>query len=65
MNRKFYNENKSIAREKIFRSKETRNIKQVLDEAMSDYENDIGPWDVEALFFTKNPTLTTAQKDVY
>ena len=65
MNREFYNENKNIAKERIFRSKETRNIKQVLDEAMADYENDIGPADVEALFFTKNPTLTTAQKNVY
>ena len=65
MNREFYNENKNIAKERIFRSKETRNIKQVLDEAMSDYENDIGPSDIEALFFTKNPTLTTSQKDIY
>ena len=32
---------------------------------MSDYENDIGPSDIEALFFTQNPTLTTAQRDIY
>jgi len=65
MNRTFYNENKNIAKEKIFRSKETRSIKQVLDEAMTDYENDIGLSDVEALFFTKNSTLTTSQKEIY
>ena len=65
MNREIYNGNKNIAREKIFRSQETRNIKKVLDQAMSDYENDIGPSDIEALFFTQNPTLTTAQRDVY
>jgi len=65
MNRDIYNGNKNIAREKIFRSQETRNIKKVLDQAMSDYENDIGPSDIEALFFTQNPTLTTAQRDIY
>ena len=65
MNREFYNSNKNIAKERIFRSKETRSIKHVLDEAMSDYENDIGPSDVEALFFTQNSTLTTSQKDIY
>ncbi len=65
MNREFYNGNKNVAKEKVFRSKETRSIKQVLDEAMSDYENEIGPSDIEALFFTKNTTLTTAQRDIY
>ena len=65
MNRDIYNGNKNIAREKIFRSQETRNIKKVLDQAMSDYENEIGPSDIEALFFTQHTTLTTAQRDIY
>ena len=65
MNRDIYNGNKNVAREKIFRSQETRNIKRVLDQAMIDYENDIGLSDVEALFFTQNTTLTTSQRDVY
>jgi len=65
MNREFYNDNKNVAKDKIFRSKETRSIKQVIDEAMSDYENKIGPSDIEALFFTKNTSLTTSQKDLY
>tara|TARA_R100000458_G_C8253255_1_gene229785 strand:- start:293 stop:1519 length:1227 start_codon:yes stop_codon:yes gene_type:complete len=65
MNRDIYNGNKNVAREKIFRSQETRNIKRVLDQAMIDYENDIGLSDVEALFFTQNTTLTTSQRDMY
>ena len=42
MSREFYNGNKNIAKERIFRSKETRSIKHVLDEAMSDYEMTLG-----------------------
>ena len=48
----FYNANKNVAKERIFRSKETRNIKQVIDRAMLDYENDIGTSDIKALFFS-------------
>ena len=64
-NRNFYNANKNVAKERIFRSKETRNIKQVIDRAMLDYENDIGASDIKALFFSINTSLTTAQKDIY
>ena len=65
VDRDFYKENRSLAREKIFRSKETRNVKQILDKAMLDYEKDFGTSDLEALFYSANPTLTTAQRDVY
>ena len=65
VDRDFYKENRSLAREKIFRSKETRNIKEILDKAMLDYEKDFGTSDLEALFYSSNPTLTTAQRDVY
>ena len=65
ISRNFYENNKSIAKERIFRSKETRNIKSTIDQAMVEYENDISVADVEALFFSLNQTLTTAQKDMY
>jgi replicative DNA helicase len=65
ISRDFYENNKSIAKERIFRSKETRNIKATIDQAMMEYENDISVSDVEALFFSLNQTLTTAQKDIY
>ena len=65
MDREFYKNNRNLTKEQIFRSKETRNIKSVLDKAMLDYEKSLGPVDIEALFFTSNPTLTTAQQDIY
>lgn len=65
MDREFYKNNRNLAKEKIFRSKETRSIKSTIDQAMVDYENELGPSDIEALFFSQNPTLTTAQKDTY
>ena len=39
MDREFYKNNRNLAKEKIFRSKETRSIKSVIDSAMVDYEN--------------------------
>ena len=65
MDREFYKNNRNLAKEKIFRSKETRSIKSVIDRAMVDYENELGPSDIEALFFSQNTTLTTAQKESY
>ena len=62
----FYKANRNLVKEKIFRSKETRTIKATIDKAMTDYATqDIGPSDIEALFWAANPTLTTAQKDIY
>ena len=63
--REFYKANKSLVREKIFRSKETRSVKATIDKAMVDYETDISLSDVEALFWAAKPTLTTAQREVY
>ena len=65
MNREFYKNNRNLAKEKIFRSKETRAIKNIIDKAMLEYEEELGPADIEAVFFTQNTTLTTAQKEVY
>jgi hypothetical protein len=61
----FYDDNKGIrCPDKLF-SKDVRKIKQVLDYAMQQYERDISPSELEALFFARNPTLTTANKLVY
>ena len=65
ISREFYESNKSIAKERIFRSKETRAIKNIIDLAMVEYEEEIGVGDIDALFFSSNQTLTTAQKDIY
>ena len=63
--RDFYKANRNLVKEKIFRSKETRSIKSIIDKAMIDYEKDIGASDIEALFWAANGTLTTSQREVY
>lgn len=65
INREFYKNNRNLAKEKIFRSKETRVIKNCVDKAMLDYENELNVSDIEALFFSQNSALTTAQKETY
>ena len=65
VDRNFYKNNRNLTKEKIFRSKETRAIKNCLDQAMLDYENELSMSDIEALFFSQNSTLTTAQKETY
>ena len=65
LNKEFYDNNKVFSRQGVFRSKETRSIKKVLDDAMFKYEEDLGTDDLEALFFAANPVLTSAQKDVF
>tara|TARA_R100000808_G_C2154571_1_gene165613 strand:- start:4749 stop:5975 length:1227 start_codon:yes stop_codon:yes gene_type:complete len=64
-NREFYVAHRNLVKEKIFRSNETRSIKRTIDLGMKEYEHDLTPADIEALFWTKNGTLTTAQKNVY
>jgi replicative DNA helicase len=65
-NPEFYKANRNLVKEKIFRSKETRMIKAVIDKAMVDYDaQELSPADIEALFWAANPTLTTAQKEIY
>ena len=64
-NREFYEANKNLVKEKIFRSKESRQIKAIIDKAMREYERDINSTDIEALFWADNPALTTSQREVY
>ncbi len=46
-------------------SKDVRKIKQAIDTAMDRYERTVSPDEIEALFMSDNPTLTTAQKQAY
>jgi DnaB-like helicase C terminal domain len=62
LTKSFYDETRGAkCPDKIF-SKDLRKIKQVIDKAMEEYQRDITPEELEALYFTENPTLTTAQK---
>jgi hypothetical protein len=50
--------------DKLF-TKDLRKIKNTIDLAMDNYQRDLSIDEVQALFFTQNPTLTTAQKQSY
>ena len=65
MDREFYEEHRgSRCPDRLF-SKDVRKIKQAIDTAMDRYERTVTPDEIEALFMSNNPTLTTAQKQAY
>ena len=65
MNKNFF-ENHSGDRcpDKLF-SKDVQKIKHTLDKAMSQFDRDFSPNEIEAVFMAENPTMTTANKDKY
>lgn len=65
LNKEFYDNNKGIRCPDELFTKDMRKIKQALDQAMDLYQKDISPSELEALFFTANRTMTTANKDSY
>ena len=65
MDRSFYDDHRGAkCPDKLF-SKDVRKIKQTIDNAMSKYERTVTPDEIEALFWSNNPTMTTAQKQAY
>ena len=65
MNRSFYYDHRGAkCPDKLF-SKDVRKIKQAIDSAMTKYERTVTPDEIEALFLSNNPTMTTAQKQAY
>ncbi len=65
MNRSFYDDHRGAkCPDKLF-SKDVRKIKQAIDSAMTKYERTVTPDEIEALFMSNNPTMTTAQKQAY
>ena len=46
-------------------SKDVRKIKEVIDNAMTRYDRTVTPDEIEALFMSNNPSMTTAQKGAY
>jgi len=64
MDKDFYENHRGIRTpDKLF-TKEVRKIKNTLDYAMQQYDKNITPAELEALFFTRN-VLTTSNKDMY
>ena len=65
MDKSFYDDHRgSKCPDRLF-SKDVRKIKQAIDKAMDRYERTVNPDEIEALFMSDNPTLTTAQKQAY
>ena len=65
MTKDFYDDHRGIrCPDKLF-SKDMRKIKNSVDYAMKTYNRTVTPDEVEVLFMSNNPTLTTAQKQAY
>jgi hypothetical protein len=65
MDKDFYDEHRgSRCPDRLF-SKDVRKIKQAIDSAMEKYSRTVIPAEIEALFMSNNPTMTSAQKGAY
>ena len=65
MDKSFYDDHRGAKCPDRLFSKDVRKIKQTIDKAMDTYSRTVSPDEVEALFMSDNPTLTTAQKQAY
>jgi hypothetical protein len=65
MDRSFYDDHRGARCPDRLFSKDVRKIKQAIDTAMDRYERTVTPDEIEALFISNNPTMTTAQKASY
>ena len=65
MDKEFYDEHRGARCPDRLFSKDVRKVKQSIDTAMDKYERTVTPDEIEALFMSDNPTLTTAQKQAY
>jgi len=65
MDKQFYDDHKGLRCPDRLFSKDVRKIKQAIDSAMDRYERTVTPAEIEALFMSENPTLTTAQKGAF
>ena len=65
MDKAFYDSHRGVKCPNKLFSKDVRKIKEALDKAMVKYGRSVTPTEIEALFMSGNPTLTTAQKTAY
>ena len=65
MDKQFYDDHKGARCPDRLFSKDSRKIKQSIDSAMDRYERTVTPDEIEALFMTSHPSMTTAQKQAY
>ena len=65
MDKEFYSEHRGARCPDRLFSADVRKIKAAIDTAMDRYERSVTPDEIEALFLSNNPTMTTAQKQAY
>jgi hypothetical protein len=65
MNKEFYDDHRGAKCPNRLFSKDVREIKNTIDTAMDRYERSLTPDEVEALFMSDNPTMTTARKEAF
>ena len=65
MDKEFYSEHRGAKCPDRLFSKDVRKIKTAIDKAMDRYERTVTPDEIEALFMSNNPSMTTAQKQAY
>ena len=65
MDKPFYEEHRGARCPDRLFSKDARKIKQSIDHAMDRYNRTVTPDEIEALFISGNPSMTTAQKQAY
>ena len=65
MDKSFYDDHRGARCPDRLFSRDVRKIKQSIDTAMDRYDRTVSPDEIEALFMSSNPTLTTAQKQAY
>ena len=65
MNKEFYDDHRGAKCPNRLFSKDVREIKATIDTAMDRYGRTLTPDEVEALFMSDNPTMTTARKDAF
>ena len=65
MSKEFYDDHRGAKCPNRLFSKDVRKIKEILDVTMEKYQRSVTPDEVEALFMSNNPSMTTAQKTAY
>jgi hypothetical protein len=65
MDKTFYDDHRGAKCPDRLFSKDVRQIKSAIDKAMDVYERTVTPDEIEALFMSNNPSMTTAQKQAY
>lgn len=65
MDKEFYDNHRGARCPDRLFSPDNRKIKKAIDGAMDRYERTVTPDEIEALFVSSNPSMTTAQKQAY